>query len=279
MTRRRTSKSEDSRDELSRLLLALRGSRLQVEAAELTGLSQVKVSRAERGRYPMRPDEAEAYARALGATDAQALRVLQLANAKIAHHQRSRVSLVRVWAAIQERIGQLEDESTLIRGWLPIGLHRALQTEDYTRALLAGEGADDPGPEWWAARQRGVARLVEPGREWHLIVSEAVLRWTLGSRAVMADQLAHLADLSQGPTLRLGIIPLDGPHTFLPSGQFHLYDDTVVSVPTSMGSTFVEDPVEIAEHAEIFDRLAGAALFDDDAQALLERIRRGYRRR
>jgi len=40
------------RDELSRLLIAIRGNRSQADAAATSGLSQAKVTRAERGRFP-----------------------------------------------------------------------------------------------------------------------------------------------------------------------------------------------------------------------------------
>jgi transcriptional regulator with XRE-family HTH domain len=75
---------ESSRDELSRLLIALRGHRSQTEVAELAGLTQAKVSRAERGRFPMPVDDARSYAATLGASTEQLARVGELAEAKIA---------------------------------------------------------------------------------------------------------------------------------------------------------------------------------------------------
>lgn len=97
---RRRSGDESSRDELSRLLLELRGDRAQTEVGALVGLSQAKVSRAERGRFPMLPAEVEAYAAALGATPEHLAHAVELATAKVAQHVRGRVSLVDRLAAV-----------------------------------------------------------------------------------------------------------------------------------------------------------------------------------
>lgn len=268
---------ESSRDELSRLLLALRGDRGQTEVAALAGLTQAKVSRAERGRYPMSPEEAERYARALGADDRLAQQVRELATAKVAAHVRGRASLVRVAAAIQERIDRLEDDAAEIRGWQPLGLNGALQTTAFTAALLSGDGGGDPGPAWWTAWRRRATKLPAPGRTWYLLVSEAVLRWPLVSRPLMADQLAHLIELSHLPTLRLGVLDLTTPKPLLPPPGFHLYDAHTATVATDVGTSFVTDTSDVAHFIDLHERLAEVALYDDDARTLLGRIATDHR--
>lgn len=276
---RRRSGDDSSRDELSRLLLALRGDRSQAEAGALVGLTQAKVSRAERGRFPMPPAEIEAYAAALGATEEQRAYAVELATAKVAHHVRGRVSLVRVAAAIQERIDDLERGATLIRGWHPAAIHGSLQTTAYTTALLDGDGGGNPGPAWWAARMRRTAKLREPGRTWQLLMSEAALRWPLVSRRVMVEQVEHLIEVSRLPTVQLGLIDLATPKTFLPPPGFHLYDRDVVAVATEVGTSFIDDPGDVAHFEALLDRLAEAAVHGDDARALLGRIAKDYGRK
>lgn len=275
---RRRSGDESSRDELSRLLLALRGDRSQAEAGALVGLTQAKVSRAERGRFPMAPDQVEAYAAALGATDKQRADAVELATTKVAQHVRGRVSMVRVAAAIQERIDDLERAATLIRGWQPAAIHGSLQTRAYTTALLDGDGGGDPGPAWWAARIRRTAKLAAPGRTWHLLMSEAALRWPLASRQVMVEQIDHLIVMSKLPTVELGIIDLITPKAFLAPPAFHLYGRDVVSVATEVGTSFIDDPGDVAHFEALLGRLDAAAVLGEDAHALLDRIARDYRR-
>jgi hypothetical protein len=203
-----------SRDELSRLLAFVRGERTQMEAAALTGLSQAKISRAERGRFPLSAEEAALYAERLGATAEQRERLIELAAARSAEHVSGRVALVRVAAAVQERIERYQRDATVIRAWQPNLVPGVLQTPEYTEALLAGDGEGDPGPAWWSARRARTAMLSEPGRSWHLLVSEAAVRWPLGSAETMRAQIEHLVAVSELPGVRLGVLDLATPKPF-----------------------------------------------------------------
>ena len=66
----------------------------------------------------------------------------------------SRHALVRSAPAIQEHVGRLEVDATLIRSRqpeIPPGIRQSL---DWTTAMIAGDGGADPGLEWRAARAR-----------------------------------------------------------------------------------------------------------------------------
>jgi hypothetical protein len=113
--------------------------------------------------------------------------------------------------------------------------------------------------------------LAEPGRTWHMLMSEAALRWTLGSSAVMHAQLEHLIAVSRLPTMRLGVVGLSAPKTMAPPAAFHMYD-RVVSVATEVGTSFVTEPSDVDHFERLFDRLDHAATYGDDARALISRI-------
>ena len=264
-----------SRDELSRLLAFVRGDRTQMEAAALTGLSQAKISRAERGRFPLSPEEAAVYADRLGATPEQRERLVELAAARSAEHVSGRVALVRVAAAVQERIEHHQRDSTLIRAWQPNMVPGVLQTPEYTAALLAGDGEGDPGPAWWTARRARTAMLTEPGRSWHLLVSEAALRWPLGSAETMRAQIEHLLEVSTLPAVRLGVLDLSTPKSFAPPAAFHMYD-RVVSVATEVGTSFLTGAADVEHFDDLFARLDAAAAHGDDARALLGAVAAQY---
>jgi hypothetical protein len=73
------------RDELSRLLVALRGDRSQREVRETAArwlggrvMSQSKIYRAESGQFPLTPEEADAFARACRASAADRRRLVEL---------------------------------------------------------------------------------------------------------------------------------------------------------------------------------------------------------
>jgi transcriptional regulator with XRE-family HTH domain len=264
-----------SRDEMSQLLTSVRGDRTQTDAAALSGLSQAKISRAERGRFPLSPEEADRYAQRLGATAEQRQRLVELAAARSAEQISGRVALVRVAAAVQERIERYHRDATLIRSWQPDLVPGVLQTPEYTGVLLAGDGEGDPGPAWWTARRARTAMLAEPGRSWHLLVSEAALRWPLGSAATMQAQIEHLVAVSRLPTVRLGVLDLATPKPFAPPAAFHMYD-RVVSVATEAGTSFLTDSHDVEHFEKLFGRLDDEALHGDRARALLAVIAGDY---
>lgn len=263
-------RSVDGPDELSRLLVALRGELTQAEAAALVGLTQSKVSRAERSSFPLDLDETERYASALGAVPDVRERLSQLAAEKVAERERiaGRTTLVRSATAIQSRIGRLERAAGLVRSWQPAIVPGVLQTSGYTAAL-----AGDVDPAWWVARRERLALLDEPHRMWHQVVSEAVLRWGLGSREIMAEQIQHLIEISDRPNVRFGIVPLDTVHAVAAPAAFHLFDDVACDA-TQLGTSFVDDPSDAAHYRQLFDRLDTIALYDDAARAVLVRAGR-----
>jgi hypothetical protein len=206
-------------------------------------------------RFPLTPEEAE--------------RLAELAAARSAEHVFGRIALVP--AAVQERIERYQRDATAIRAWQPNLVPGVLQTPEYTAALLAGDGEGDPGPAWWSARRARTAMLSEPGRSWHLLVSEAALRWPLGSAATMHAQIQHLVEASQLPTVRLGVLDLSTPKSFAPPAAFHMYD-RVVSVATEVGTSFLTETTDVEHFDVLFTRLDAAALHGDDALELLRRV-------
>jgi hypothetical protein len=244
----------------------------------LAGITQPQVSRAEHSQgAPWTRDQAAAYAAALGATEVQTARLVELAAARSDSHITSRNVLVRSAAAIQARIRDLEAAAVELRSWVPDAVPGVLQTEAWTRAILDGDGEGDPGPEWWEARRARVALLDDPGRVWLEVVSEAALRWVVGTRQIAADQVQHLIDLSTRPNVRLGVIDLGTPKSFPMPRGFHLYDRRTVEAATDIGTAFVDEPADVEHYWRLFDRVWGVAVFDDEARGLLARIARSVR--
>jgi hypothetical protein len=196
---------------------------------------------------------------------------VELATARSAEHVGGRVALVRVAAAVQERLERYQRNSALIRAWQPNLVPGVLQTPEYTAALLAGDGEGDPGPAWWTARRARTAMLTEPGRSWQVLVSEAAMHWTLGSAAMMRAQIEHLVEVSTLPTVRLGVLDLSTPKPFVPPAAFHMYD-RVVSVASEVGTSFLTDAQDVEHFDGLFARLDAAALHGDDARELLARV-------
>lgn len=222
--------------------------------------------------HPLSPREVDQYARALGASEADRARLVELAEIKAAEHITSRAVLSRSGEAIQERIERLERDADLIRSWQPELVIGPLQTEAYTAAMLGM----DPGPEWQAARAARRAVFADPGRTWHQIMSEGALRWLLGSPELMANQIEHLIEVSKRDNVRLGLIDQASPKPIAAPAAFHLIGGTVM-VATEVGTSFITEPRDREQFEELFSELDKLAVYGDEARALLRQIGEDYR--
>ena len=260
---------------MGRLLVMVRGEHSQIEAAALSGLTQPRISALEHGRgRPLDAAAASAYAAALGAPPALTRELVEASQVKAAAHAVPRTVILRNATVIQERIRDYVAAAEQVLTWSTDLIPGELQTPDWTRAMLAGEGEGDPGEEWWTARRDRVKLLGEPGRRWRYLLSEGALAWKLHDRTVANAQLRHLVALSRRPNVEIGVADLARPKRMVAAYGFHLYDPAAVEIPTDVGSSFRTDPDELEYFRRRYDMLHGECLHDDDARALIEKIAR-----
>ncbi|MGC4886637.1 helix-turn-helix domain-containing protein [Micromonospora sp. DT227] len=151
---------------------------------------------------------------------------------------------------------QLEAGAKRIRQYEPESIPGLLQTREYARQVTAvPQGLIDAHE---VDRQVDLRmerqRLLTDPRPPHLsvVLSEAVLRRTVGGPEVMAAQLQRLLDVSQQPSVTVRIIPFDaGVHGGMTSAF------TILSFPESPGTA---DPVE--PPLVYVDSLTGALYLD-----------------
>jgi len=263
---------------MSRLLVALRGRRRQADILPLVGMTQAKISRLERGEGPpLDPPAARAYAVALGATDEQMARLVELAEIKTAVHAVPRSVVLRNAHVVQARIRDYVRASDTVRSWTTDAIPGALQTREWTEAVLAGDGEGDPGEEWWAPRREYLELLNDPRRRWYFLLSEGALRWMVGSRQVQAEQIRHIVELSERDHISIAVMDLATPKPFPAAFGFHLYGDSAAEVATELGASFVERADDLAYLMGRFELLWSHAVLGPDgadARALLVRIAR-----
>lgn len=263
---------------MSRLLVALRGRRRQADILPLVGMTQAKISRLERGEGPpLEPAAAKAYAVALGATDKQTARLVELAEIKTAVHAVPRSVVLRNAHVVQGRIRDYVRGSDVVRSWTTDAIPGALQTREWTEAVLAGDGEGDPGEEWWAPRREHLALLNDPRRRWYFLLSEGALRWIVGSRQVQAAQIRHIMELSERDHIHVAVMDLATPKPFPAAYGFHVYGDAAAEVATELGASFVERADDLAYLTGRFELLWSHAVSGPnsaDARGLLGRITR-----
>ncbi|MER5390943.1 helix-turn-helix transcriptional regulator [Saccharopolyspora sp. NPDC002686] len=157
-----------------------------------------------------------------------------------------------------------------------------LQTEAYARAVHeVGRLAltESELQNWVNVRLKRQERLDEGGGlALHVVIAEEALRRVVGSRAVMAEQLHHLADIGKRPTVNIQVLPFDsGAHEgihgpilllrFPDSAQSDVaYSDTV------LGGHVIDDLRDVAELARLFASLQARALPEGNSSDLLRSI-------
>ena len=160
---------------------------------------------------------------------------------------------------------EAEREALTLRLWSPLLVPGLLQTSEYARALFVAAGADsDTADEMATARLERQAILEHP-RPPHVVavLDESVLHRLIGSPQVMADQLAHIADLAERPDIIVQVLQSDTGANAGLSGAFDLASGD--GAPEVLRMEAVEDVTAetrslVRKAANIFDRVRADAL-------------------
>jgi transcriptional regulator with XRE-family HTH domain len=250
------------------------------EAARRLGTSQRRISNLETGRFVPREDEARALARLYRATPDVRRQLLQVVGDLRAAPRatRARVIMSRGAWRMQQRIARIEEASARLRAFhcaIVLGL---VQTPAYARAVFA-DGGDITGDalERCVAERMARQRILDSGRDITLLMTEGALRWQAVGPAVMAEQLERVAEVSQQPGVRVGVIPWTTPVSVFPLHGFSIYDSRAVIIGTRVATAFVTDPQDVAEHEKLWGELEALAAWDAAARDHLGRIAADFR--
>ncbi|MBC7299508.1 DUF5753 domain-containing protein [Nocardia salmonicida] len=176
---------------------------------------------------------------------------------------------------LQHSLIDLEHATELQRDWSPHIVHGLLQTPAYARAILSTciailEVPDDT--EETVTKRLARQRVLDvPGKRFRFLLGEEALLRTVGSPAIMAEQIQVLLDtLTDREHVEIGIVPV-AARFVSPASGFILSDDRLCDVETATGQLTVTAAVDIATAARHFDALATVAAFGQDARTILER--------
>lgn len=238
-------------------------------------LSQAQLSRIESGQSLPTDDEVRSLASRYGLSQSRADDLLRLARAARDGIKDSRLVIQRGnTLALQQRWRALERDAAEVRSFQPVVVLGTLQVPGYAAVAMQ---ADVDSPEV-QERTRRREQLDGPGPRLIVIQTEAALHQTVGSHAVMVDQLDAIDRASHLPRLALGVIPLDTPMPFLAGSGFHVYGDSAVVVGLQVAAATLTEPPDIAHFTDLFERLSRLAVWDDDARALVQHARQHHAR-
>lgn len=157
-----------------------------------------------------------------------------------------------------------------------------LQTQAYATAVL--EGQSQPLSEEHLrlsvdirmSRQSIFLRGNPP--KYASVLTEGVVRQQIGGPQVMADQLRHLASLSQSPELAVQVIPYSQSRFTNTSGSFILYsypeplEFDVVQVSYLGGDLYLDEDEAVAKYRKAFEELQASALSVQESAELISSI-------
>ena len=148
--------------------------------------------------------------------------------------------------------------------WVP-GL---FQNPDYTRALIRSGGRRlteeqiDAQVELRMARQAILTRPDDPPQIW-CVLDESVLRRAVGGPEVMRAQLLRLIELTELANVEIQVLPDEAGAHAADEGTFMILDypaefapdPGTVYVQTRQQGIYYEQPAQVADYRNVFERL------------------------
>lgn len=191
----------------------------------------------------------------------------------------------------------LEDDASSLRVYSPQVVPGLLQTPEYAAAVIKGalpENTPEDIEKRVDVRMRRQGRLKEQThpitgalkdavRLW-VVIDEAVLRRTVGSRQVMREQLEHLLEVSQLPHVTVQVMPFDaGAHPGA-SGSFsilefsELADTSVVYIEGVTSDLYLEKHHDLQTYTLMYEHLRAQALNVEHSARFIENVAKEYAR-
>jgi transcriptional regulator with XRE-family HTH domain len=248
--------------------------------AVMVGMSQPKISRIERGKGNVDPEDVVAIARALGADESRIQSLRERAERtqdRLTEWQPTSDPL----AKRQEDMGVWEAAATEVRDFQPAAVAGQLQTSGYARAVLVtfqrlARLSDDELTETAilaavSARVRRQETLADRTKSFHFVMTEAVLRNPACPPAEMLAQIGHLRDVAERyANVTIGIVPDGTPVDIPPLHGFTLLDANLVVIDVYNTGLITRGPLDVATYRRVFD------MFDARAVDAIEPILAKY---
>jgi hypothetical protein len=255
---------------------------LQDQVAREMDWSLSKVIRIEAGTVSISTNDARMLLQLYGVTDAAYVEEL-IALARASRRK-------TWWTNIKDTIPSpyaayigLEAEADRIMFFQPTMLPGILQTEAYARVIVHRFADATMTPD--EAEQMVSIRMTrqrevlgrDPAPDITVVLDEAVLHRATGDREIMREQLLHLVDVCETPTITLQVLPfsagpnsIDGPYIIL---QFpDPSDSDVMYVESVLAPDVIDQAHVVRVYLDEFDRLRQRCLDEGQSLELIKKI-------
>lgn len=240
--------------------------------------SDAKISRIEAGKHSTAPSDVLALLDIYGVAD-RAIRDLLATLAKQSSQRGWWVthgSAVPDWFEVFVGLESEAAQTRVVETHLVPGL---LQTAAYAKELIRTTQPLAPAEEvsrlveLRMARQRRLGEDKPP--QLRVVLGEASIRCRVGGPETMRDQLLHLAETAERPTVEVRVVRFASPAYAAFARPFHILtftdptDPGLVYTEHRTGALYIDDPSQIASFALAFDHLVGAALSCEESLRLI----------
>ncbi|MFJ3773835.1 Scr1 family TA system antitoxin-like transcriptional regulator [Streptomyces sp. NPDC090075] len=181
-------------------------------------------------------------------------------------------------------VAEAETQATAIREYAPLLIPGLLQTPAYAGIVnraYAPTAPEEVIQEWTEGRMERTRLLDHPTKPllW-AVLDEAALRRETGGRAVMAEALRHIADLSRQNRVIMQVLPLSaGAHAGM-AGALKLmeFEDAppLAYLEAVRNGRLEDDPASVTQLRFLFDLLAASALSQQKSLALVDALAQDY---
>ncbi|MBS2537713.1 helix-turn-helix domain-containing protein [Catenulispora sp. NF23] len=267
----------EARDALGKRLRELRqqASMSGRQLAESLSWPSSKVSKLENGRQTPTDNDIRSWTRATTSDGETEALLASLHTLEIQHAEWQR-QLKTGLKPHQQAIAELDARTRLFRAFESTFIPGLLQTAEYARFRFAQSitvfKVRNDINEAVAARVQRQEILYRPDKRFHLVLTEAALRYRLCPPEVMIGQLDRLTSLTSLPNMKLGIIGFESTYVVAPAHGFWILDNDRVMVETFSAELNLAQPQEISLYSGIFESLAGAASYGRAARAIINRV-------
>ncbi|MFF7637651.1 helix-turn-helix domain-containing protein [Kitasatospora sp. NPDC008050] len=179
-------------------------------------------------------------------------------------------------------VAEIEGHATRITTFTVVSMPGLLQTSSYASAMF--KHGFPPLPQHEADLRTAFRlqrqRLVRSGEApYSALIHEAALRIRYGGAQVLAEQLDSLVGDSEHPSIAVRVVPFDTEHFPGPSENLTYAQGPVPELDTaqadsSHGSHLFDSPVQLASYRVILERIASAALSEDESRDFIRSVRK-----
>lgn len=242
--------------------------------ADLLGVSQPTISRAESGARLLSLPVTRAWLDAVRADQPTRETVLALAEASHSETVAYRLQL-RDQAHLQGHVTNLETDTRRLCAVDSITVHGLLQVPEYAVSIMELADTEQMIDQAaaLAARMERQQLLTDDSRTFSFVMLEQVLRAPM----VTAAQLLHLAAVATSrPTVTIGIVPFATPWPAIPWTGYNLYElhdgSRVVTVELTHGEATVTGDEDLDLYARLHNRWLERAVTGEEAAQLCREI-------